>query len=68
MAEHVFKQLDMSNTYAGRHAGHAGDVSSGFKIGFLKARAYKAPEYRGTRLPDILSRTQRMYPNGFDFS
>ncbi|AWM16015.1 serine hydrolase [Bacillus inaquosorum] len=47
MAEHVFKQLDMSNTYAGRHAGHAGDVSSGFKIGFLKARAYKAPEYRG---------------------
>ncbi|MBG9768391.1 serine hydrolase domain-containing protein [Bacillus vallismortis] len=47
MAEHVFKQVDMSNTYAGRHAGHAGDVSSGFKIGFLKARAYKAPEYRG---------------------
>ncbi|MEG7335909.1 serine hydrolase domain-containing protein [Bacillus sp. 0102A] len=47
MAEHVFKQLDMSNTYAGRHAGQAGDVSSGFKIGFLKARAYNAPEYRG---------------------
>ncbi len=47
MAEHVFKQLDMSNTYAGRHAGDDGDVSSGFKIGFLKARAYDAPEYRG---------------------
>ncbi|MGV4321568.1 serine hydrolase domain-containing protein [Bacillus mojavensis] len=47
MAEHVFKQLDMSNTYAGRTAGHAGDVSAGFKIGFVKARAYKAPEYRG---------------------
>ncbi|WP_286058939.1 serine hydrolase domain-containing protein [Bacillus mojavensis] len=47
MAEHVFKQLDMSNTYAGRTAGHAGDVSEGFKIGFVKARAYKAPEYRG---------------------
>ncbi|MEK3834059.1 MULTISPECIES: cyclic peptide export ABC transporter [unclassified Paenibacillus] len=43
----VMLKLGMNQTYLGRNKSDSGRIAEGYKLKFLRAAAYQAPEYRG---------------------
>jgi len=43
----ILENLDLNNTYLKREKSSQYDLSTGYKLGFLKAKEYEAPMYRG---------------------
>ncbi|WP_291567216.1 MULTISPECIES: cyclic peptide export ABC transporter [unclassified Clostridium] len=47
--ENILKPMELNNTYMDRSDSMEKDMSKGYKIGFLSARPYDAPIYKGNK-------------------